>query len=850
MLTRVTRTWVRLSWVIPLCLVASLGSAQVRSNVGESSDGGASAASADSRTFHALLIGVQDYTDPGIKSLANPISDVLQVRDLLTKTYSFEPEHVTLLKNPGRRAILRSLDSLGRVLGDTDNLIVFYAGHGVWDKNQDEGFWLPADAEHDDRANWLSNDDIRRMIRGIRAQHSLLIADACFAGGILMNRDGPTDVQGFNKLARLPSRKAMTSGAITTVPDRSVFVRYLIKKLTDNAAPMISAAELFTGLRIAVINNSPIDQTPQYGTIREAGDEGGDFVLVRRKVAPLTDATGGGAGGAGAVGGGGGGRDAPRYDVPQLQGTLKYMKFFESGKGVPKYEDRSYSTVFDSAATRYVNVEMEIAFPGALNRRVSVPISCTYVRPTGVTMNVVYDTLRPSPDWKGILFVEGLGFENTGQWPPGAYRVRCDTNLGTFASGTFEIAATTASLYPVAALNGRVSQLRFWEQGLGSTLPVDSRQYASTFREATTRAVGVELTLDYPAQGRTISVPVSCTRFWPNGTAMAKADTGSVTPDPSWTGSYWSPGALGWDEPGNYTPGRYRVDCESGGRLIASGSFEVTSPIVIPSLSARLSSMKFWETPGGYIPPDQRKYSWSFNASKTRYIGIELGFTMPAVARKPEIPVACVRYNPDGTVLGRDSANLSPEVGWTGAVFSAGTLGWEKAGYWQVGTHRVECSAGGQVIASGTFNVVAGEVETATETLDSLGVIPDLNARVLEMQFWEEGSTPITRPNRTYSKAFYADASRYIGIELHIRFTAPGRIVTVPIACTRYYPDGTVMALQEGEIKVQADWTGAYWSAQGFGWAEPGNFKVGTYVVDCKVQGTRVALGRFQMVTR
>jgi len=31
-----------------------------------------------------------------------------------------------------------------------------------------------------------------------------------------------------------------------------------------------------------VINNSSVDQVPQYGEIRGAGDEGGDFIFVRR----------------------------------------------------------------------------------------------------------------------------------------------------------------------------------------------------------------------------------------------------------------------------------------------------------------------------------------------------------------------------------------------------------------------------------------------------------------------------------------------------------------------------------------------------------------------------------------
>lgn len=74
----------------------------------------------------------------------------------------------------------------------------------------------------------------------------------------------------------------MTSGAMKTVPDRSVFVDYLVKRLTENQQSFLSAEELFSSMRKAVINYSPNRQTPQYGEIREEGDEGGDFVFVKR----------------------------------------------------------------------------------------------------------------------------------------------------------------------------------------------------------------------------------------------------------------------------------------------------------------------------------------------------------------------------------------------------------------------------------------------------------------------------------------------------------------------------------------------------------------------------------------
>jgi len=72
----------------------------------------------------------------------------------------------------------------------------------------------------------------------------------------------------------------MTSGTLTEVPDRSAFVKYLLERLNDNTEKYLTSEQLFSSFRMAVINNS--DVVPQYGEIYNVGDEGGDFVFIRK----------------------------------------------------------------------------------------------------------------------------------------------------------------------------------------------------------------------------------------------------------------------------------------------------------------------------------------------------------------------------------------------------------------------------------------------------------------------------------------------------------------------------------------------------------------------------------------
>ncbi len=173
---------------------------------------------------------------------------------------------------------------MGKVIGPIDNLLLFDAGHGYWEEDAKQGYWWAKDAARDDPSTWLSNSDLREQIRSIKSAHTLLISDACFSGGIFRTRSGneiqnaTTDIQ---LLYKMPSRRAITSGTMTAVPDNSIFLQYFSKRLAENQSRFISSQQLFDSFRTAVINNSSV--VPQDGVIAETGDEGGDFIFILRE---------------------------------------------------------------------------------------------------------------------------------------------------------------------------------------------------------------------------------------------------------------------------------------------------------------------------------------------------------------------------------------------------------------------------------------------------------------------------------------------------------------------------------------------------------------------------------------
>ena len=231
--------------------------------------------------FYGLLIAVQNYEDPKITDLSYAIDDATTFYNTLTKYYTFEKKDIKLLTNPRFEDIVIELDKLTKTITEKDNLLVYFAGHGVWSEETNVGFWLPSDAKESNTANWFRNSTMRDYIGSIKAKHTLLIADACFSGSIFKSRKAFTNAPvAIEKVYELSSRKAMTSGSLSEVPDRSVFLEYLIKRLAENNKPFLSSEELFYSLKTAVINNSP--NIPQFGEILNTGDEGGDFIFIRK----------------------------------------------------------------------------------------------------------------------------------------------------------------------------------------------------------------------------------------------------------------------------------------------------------------------------------------------------------------------------------------------------------------------------------------------------------------------------------------------------------------------------------------------------------------------------------------
>jgi len=242
-------------------------------------------------THHALIIGINNYKN--WPRLQTAVKDATVIRDTLVARYGFAKKNVILRtdKAASRRQIARDLRYLAQSMGQNDNLLVYYAGHGQLDDFTGDGFWVPAEGALKDPDTWVSNSYIKAILSSekLQAKNVVIIVDSCYSGSML--RGGPSlmrlqDRRYKEKLAQkaaLRSRQVISSGGVEPVADggaegHSLFAYYLINALRENDREVIDLENLFH-TRVWKKVTEIGDQRPNVGRLKTPMDQDGQFVL-------------------------------------------------------------------------------------------------------------------------------------------------------------------------------------------------------------------------------------------------------------------------------------------------------------------------------------------------------------------------------------------------------------------------------------------------------------------------------------------------------------------------------------------------------------------------------------------
>lgn len=226
-----------------------------------------------------VTIAINEYKH--FVHLNNAIKDVEEITDVLIQLYQFDKQEIFKLHN--EEATEKNIYELFRMLvkevNEQDNLAIFYSGHGYFDPEFDEGYWIPVDGQEDDISDYISNGNIINALRKVKAHHLLLVIDSCFSGSLVSRlRSSQTSEQ-------YPSRRVFASGRQEVVEDgmpgeNSPFAKGIINFLRYNSEKYVNTTSLIEHVKRFVENNSK--QTPVDGRIPNSKDDGGEFIFHRR----------------------------------------------------------------------------------------------------------------------------------------------------------------------------------------------------------------------------------------------------------------------------------------------------------------------------------------------------------------------------------------------------------------------------------------------------------------------------------------------------------------------------------------------------------------------------------------
>ncbi len=237
------------------------------------------------RKDYALIFATSRYDEWG--SLTNPKKDADDIARELRNNYGFDVEVVYDATANEMKSKLR--EYVRRQYSDSDQLFLFFCGHGIFDEETKEGFIVCKDAKLNDenKNQYLSYADLREKINSIKCRHIFLCLDVCFGGTFdqrIARGDRGGDYKKITKQQYIESkrefktRKFLTSGGKQYVSDgipghNSPFASRMLEGLRNTGV-----ANGFLTFSMLCAEMNVLEPSPRYGEFGD-NDPGSEFIF-------------------------------------------------------------------------------------------------------------------------------------------------------------------------------------------------------------------------------------------------------------------------------------------------------------------------------------------------------------------------------------------------------------------------------------------------------------------------------------------------------------------------------------------------------------------------------------------
>ena len=231
--------------------------------------------------FFGIAIGV--YEDPGaFNPLYHPVDELQLVSQKLFEKYNFSESNATLLFNGAatKSNITKELAKIRKRIGDSDNLLIYFTGHGLAD------YWACYDSNKDEvEDTCILTDTISIILKPNQAkylgspQNVLIIADCC--RNSFQTDEYPAPHKGISDKKRArqvlcsceAGEKALNGAKI------SPFAASVLEVLENNSINDLEAERFSLDVKELTKEKTKKKQTPDYFRLPHMGDENGGFIF-------------------------------------------------------------------------------------------------------------------------------------------------------------------------------------------------------------------------------------------------------------------------------------------------------------------------------------------------------------------------------------------------------------------------------------------------------------------------------------------------------------------------------------------------------------------------------------------
>jgi hypothetical protein len=241
---------------------------------------------------YALFIGITDYQHHN--DLMNPINDCEALIKVLTNKYNFDSKNIATLYDEvaTRKNVLDKIEQYATDLSPSDNLLIYFAGHGFYDATHKRGSWIPYEATQTATlSDMITNNEVKDKLCLLNGNNVYVIADACFSGSMRSTTlDIPKDLEPWiRELQQQRSIRVFASGQLERVDDNykdtnhSPFAHFLLKILQENTSDVLPAYTIEYGIIKEIQPETKQLPNGVYIDACNLEENKGQFIFYRKK---------------------------------------------------------------------------------------------------------------------------------------------------------------------------------------------------------------------------------------------------------------------------------------------------------------------------------------------------------------------------------------------------------------------------------------------------------------------------------------------------------------------------------------------------------------------------------------